>query len=161
MPILPTTASPELSPRPTFRSRCLRPSSFASCSKRAFNGAIACTIARAERQPSSACFGSSRGAFQNAIIQSPIYLSMVPFLARIMSVRGVKSLLISTVSPSASNNSEILVNPLTSQNKSVISRFAPPSVNKAGSSTTCSTMAGDKYFEKASLVCRLSASSLA
>ena len=80
-------------------------------------------------------------------MQSPIYLSIVPFLLIISLVRGVRNLFISFVSPCGSDlkDSEIVVKPLTSQNKKVIFFVSPPSTNLSGSAASCSTKAGDRY----------------
>ena len=48
-------------------------------------------------QASAACSGTSIGAFQNAMTQSPMYLSIVPSCARIASLSGVSRRLISVV----------------------------------------------------------------
>ena len=45
---------------------------------------------------------SSSGAFQNAMIASPIYLSMVPLRAMIALVSGVRKRFISAVRPCGS-----------------------------------------------------------
>ena len=47
-------------------------------------------MANAERTPFIACSGSSSGAFQNAMMQSPIYLSIVPLRSRMTLVIGVR-----------------------------------------------------------------------
>ena len=61
------------------------------------------------------------------MIQSPIYLSIVPLTLIISLVRGVKNLFINFVKPCGSDlkDSEIVVNPLTSQNKNVIFLVSP------------------------------------
>src|SRR5205807_5998526 len=49
------------------------------------------SMARALPQASSACAGSSSGAFQNAMMQSPMYLSIVPWKRSMISlVIGLK-----------------------------------------------------------------------
>ena len=56
--------------------------------------------------------------------------------------------------------SEIVVKPLTAQNKNVIFFVSPPRTNLSGSSANCSTSAGDRYCEKAPLICFFSFASL-
>jgi hypothetical protein len=70
-----------------------------------------------------ACSGVSTGAPQNAITQSPMYLSIVPRLARMMPVSRVKTSLSRACSWIGSMCSDILVKPRMSQNITVISRF--------------------------------------
>ena len=101
-------------------------------------------MASAERQAFLACSGSSKGAFQNAMMQSPIYLSMVPLPSRMMSVIGVRNLLMNRVSSSASNFSEIVVKSRISQNSIVMGFISPPRVSFSGWAASCSTTAGDR-----------------
>ena len=62
-------------------------------------------------------------------------------------MRGVKNLLINFVKPCGSDlkDSEIVVNPLTSQKKNVIFFVSPPKTSLSGSSASCSTRAGERY----------------
>src|SRR5260370_17520106 len=79
-------------------------------------------MSSAASQALSWCSLSSSGAFQNAMMASPIYLSIVPLRARIALVRGVRNRFISFVNPCGSclKDSEMVVKPLTSENMMVI-----------------------------------------
>ena len=90
------------------------------------------------------------------MMASPIYLSMVPLRARIALVSGVSKRFISPVRPCGSSLkvSEIVVNPRTSENMMVISRYSPPSTSFSGDCVSCSTRAGDRYWPKAERICR-------
>ena len=70
-------------------------------------------IASADSHAWRPCLASSSGAFQNAMMQSPMYLSMVPLRSRIRSDIGVRKRLIRLVSPWGAplNSSEMPVNP--------------------------------------------------
>ena len=78
--------------------------------------------------------GQGSGAFQKAITQSPIYLSMVPASARMAPESGSSSRLTSAVSRSGQSfrRSDRLVKPRTSQNRTVRLRLSPPSLREAG-----------------------------
>ncbi len=103
-------------------------------------------MASALSQAWSAWRGSSSGAFQNAMMQSPMYLSIVPFRDMMMSVMGVRNRLMSCVSPCGFvlNVSEIAVKPRTSQNSMVIARVSPPSFRRCGCSASRFTMSGER-----------------
>ena len=77
-------------------------------------------------------------------MQSPIYLSIVPSLVMMISVIGVKNLLMSFVNPCGSvlNCSLIGVNPRMSQNNNVSSLVSPPNFNKSGFLCNFLTIAG-------------------
>ena len=145
--MFPTTQPPVFSPIPIFNSKKSLFSDLASCSLISLSSFSALCILNAASQETCSCLSTSIGAFQKAIIQSPIYLSIVPFLFMISLVRGVKNLFISFVKPCGSDlkASEIVVNPLTSQKRNVIFFVSPPKTNLSGSSANCSTRAGDRY----------------
>jgi hypothetical protein len=82
--MLPTTQRPVLSPTPM----AMLGSPSAASSR--LSAAIASSMPSAPRAPRNACSGSSSGAFQNAMMQSPIYLSMVPFSASTQFDSGVR-----------------------------------------------------------------------
>ena len=90
---------------------------------------------------------SSSGAFQNAIMQSPIYLSIVPLHSKTSLVRLVSKILIISVSFSGVSfrASDIVVKPLTSQNMIVIFLLSPPNFSFSGSAIKVSTIAGERY----------------
>ena len=96
-------------------------------------------MASAARQALAAWLSSISGAFQNAITASPMNLSMVPRLARMMSESGVNSLLTKRISVSASMPSEMREKPRTSAKSSVTSRVSPPSLRRVGSAASSST----------------------
>ena len=115
--------------------------------KSLFNFSNASLIANAASIALTLWFGSSAGAFQNAIIQSPIYLSIVPSLFKISFDRTVSKLLIKSVKASGSSLyfSEIEVKPLMSENKNVISFRSPPSFRDSLDLASFSTITGDIY----------------
>ena len=77
---------------------------------------------RARRgNPRSRGSASSNGAPQNAITASPMYLSSVPLWRKTICVISVRYSLSSAASSCASSFSEMLVNPRTSLNITVIS----------------------------------------
>ena len=88
--MLPTTQSPVLMPTLTFRGICLLPLSPASAFSAWFNTSSSSNITRADSQACSGWSSSSRGAFQNAMFQSPMYLSMVPLRAGTPVARGMR-----------------------------------------------------------------------
>ena len=114
----------------------------------------------AARQACAACSASSSGAFQNAMMQSPMYLSIVPLHPSTTSVIGVSSRLTRAVRPcgSALYCSEIVVKPRTSQNMMVMVRCSPPSRSRSGCFASSSTSSGARYCLKAPRTCRRSAS---
>ena len=81
---------------------------------------------------SAAWRSTSSGAFQNAMIASPMYLSIVPRWLRIRSVIGVRNRFMNRVRPCGSNCSDMRVKPRTSVNITVISRISPPSCSNSG-----------------------------
>ena len=92
---------------------------------------------RAPRTGVPSCSAISIGAFQNAMMQSPIYLSMVPVVEEDDGHRGEEAIdepgqtLRVVFSPSA-----IVVKPRISQNLKVIPRASPPSSRKLRGSAT-------------------------
>ncbi len=70
--------------------------------------------------------GSSSGAFQNAMMQSPIYLSMVPCASVMISLIGEVKLFIRCVSSCGVSPSDIVVKPRMSQNITVSVLASPP-----------------------------------
>ena len=130
-------------PMPMRTSREFRPAA-AACSRHA-SLSVNHAALHVERGAAGALRhgrASSSGAFQNAMMASPMYLSMVPRLRRMMSVSGVSSLLMKCVSSAAVRPSEIAVKSRTSQNISDSSRTSPPSSSRDGSATMSSTTAG-------------------
>ena len=101
------------------------------------------TMAIADWQACAAWSSSSSGAFQNAMMASPMYLSMVPRLVRMISDSGVSRLLMKVVSSCAVIVSEIEVKLRTSQKSSVSSRTAPPSSSFSGWAMISLTTIGD------------------
>ena len=99
-------------------------------------------IVSADRAAFAAWFGSSSGAFQNAMMASPMYLSIVPRFSRMISDNGVSRLLMKLVSSCAFMRSEIEVKLRTSQNSSVSSRTSPPSSSLSGWAMISFTTAG-------------------
>ena len=89
------------------------------------------------------CAASSSGAFQNAMIASPMYLSTVPSSPRMMSVIGDRYSLRKVDSSTAVNPSDSVVNERMSQNITVRSRFSPPSCRRSGFSASRATTAGE------------------
>ncbi|MNC92660.1 hypothetical protein D3C83_91250 [compost metagenome] len=71
-PMLPTLMRPVLRPTPIWISGQFRD---LKCGCRLFSARC---ISMAARMPLRACIGSGSGAPQNAMMQSPMYLSMVP-----------------------------------------------------------------------------------
>ena len=145
--MLPTTQSPVLIPMPT--AIVFLPSAASS----SLSFCMARPIAIAAWTANFACSGWSVGAFQNAIMQSPIYLSMVPSVSKISSERTESNLLINWVNPSGSSLycSEMPVNPRISENSMVISLVSPPRTNDSLDFASLSTMAGARYWENAVL----------
>ena len=132
--MLPTTQGPVLMPMPTFIGRKGWPAASASRGARAFSARARSIIRSAASQAFASCAGSSSGAFQNAMMASPMYLSIVPLRSMMTLVSGVSSRFISVVRPCGSRLycSEIVVKPRTSQNISVMSRSSPPSTSFSG-----------------------------
>ena len=60
-------------------------------------------MSSAASQALSSWVGSSSGAFQNAMIASPMYLSIVPLRSMMALVSGVRKLFISAVRPCGSS----------------------------------------------------------
>ena len=83
--------------------------------------------------------GSSSGAFQNAMMQSPIYLSIVPLCSVMISVIGDRNSLMKCVSVWASMPSDEVVKPRMSQNMIVMTRISPPSASFSGLRASSST----------------------
>ena len=99
-------------------------------------------ISSVARQASLAWSGSSSGAFQNAMMELPIYLSMVPSFSITASVIGVRKSLSRAVSAVASIRSEMVVKSRMSQNMMVRSRTSPPRRSSPGFATSRFTIAG-------------------
>ena len=156
--MLPTQHVPVFKPIPIFKGRNSLLLLMASLSSSWLSSSNFSNITSAELQASVTWVGTSTGAFQNAIMQSPMYLSMVPIRSIITCVIGVRNLFISCVRPSGSYSSDIEVKPRTSQNIIEISFISPPSFSCSGSDANCSTSAGDKYIPKAPLTLARSAS---
>ena len=100
--------------------------------------------------------GSSSGAFQNAIRQSPIYLSIVPPCASTISDSGVSSRLISVVSRSGSSFSALgdggEAAHVAEQDGQLLPLAAELQLRRVAASR--STSAGDRYCEKARVMPR-------
>ena len=97
-----------------------------------------------------ACSGSSSGAPQNAMIASPMYLSMVPRCFWITLVSGVRKLFMSSDSSCglSLNCSEMVVKPRTSENSTVISLDLPAMVNDSGLAAISATRSAGTYSPK-------------
>ena len=100
--MLPTTQVPVLRPTPTLSGMNGRPPSLASCSRAWLSSSTRSSMSSAASQALTWCSLSSSGAFQNAMMASPIYLSMVPLRLRIALVSGVRKRFISAVRPCGS-----------------------------------------------------------
>ena len=150
--MLPTSASPVLMPIPILISGSC---SAANCW---FNFFSSSCISIAAQTALVSWSGSSMGAFQNAIMQSPMNLSMVPPCLIMMSVILVRNLLISLVKPSGSPLycSLIGVNPLMSENMKVMVLVSPPNFKSEGSFCSLATMSGDRYVPNCFFICCLS-----
>ena len=143
--MFPTQQDPVFIPMPIETGGLIFPSNADFSSRLSLKSFSPFIMARAAVAASSLCFGLSIGAFQKAMIASPMYLSMVPRCLRIISVIGVRYSLIKLVSSVADILSEICVKPLISENIMVISFVSPPSFKRSGSSANFSTRSGDKY----------------
>src|SRR6266545_4170695 len=98
----------------------------------------------------SAWSGCSCGAPQNAMIASPMYLSRVPWFSETMiSVIGVRYSFRSSRRTCGSSFSEMDVNPRMSLNRTVRTRFSPPSWTEPPFESTSSTFAGARKRLKA------------
>src|SRR6516164_3787105 len=100
-----------------------------------------------------------KGGPQNAMIPSPIYLSMMPLLRRTGSDITVMYRFSTLTSPAGVMPSLKAVNPFMSQNKIVISRRAPLASVSSGRSSSPATMRGSTYFPKVSRICALTRNS--
>ena len=142
--MLPTQAIPVLTPTPILTS----PSPLARKPKasRAFSAAIALRIFSAARHARAAWPSTSTGAFQNAMMESPIYLSMVPSSCWISFDSGASSVLMKPTSSVAFSASEIGVKLLTSMNITVMSRASPPSRSASGDFSSCASSSGARYW---------------
>ena len=96
-PMFPTIQSPVDMPMPTFMGgRFKGLSSSLSCF-------VASIISIADITALELRSSQSKGAFQNAIIQSPMYLSIVPSFFKIIFVCTSRNLFISCTNPSGSS----------------------------------------------------------
>src|SRR5215218_7347308 len=73
--MLPTTQGPVLMPMPTFMGRKGWPAASASARRSALRRSSASSMRKAASQAFASCAASSSGAFQNAMMASPMYLS--------------------------------------------------------------------------------------
>src|SRR5215204_1551820 len=114
--------------------------------------------AQGRSQAFASCAASSSGAFQNAMMASPMYLSIVPLRSTMALVSGVNSRFIRWVRPCGSSLycSEIVVKPRTSENSTVMTRSSPPSTSFSGDWASCSTSTGERYCPKAERIWRRS-----
>ena len=82
------------------------------------------------------------------MMQSPMYLSIVPRCAMMISLIGVSKRLISRVGAGGFdlNPSEIAVNPRRSQNMIVIGRVSPPSCKRSGCAASTATISRARYW---------------
>ena len=88
--MLPTTQGPVLMPMPTFIGRKGWPAASASARRSALRRSSASSMRNAASQAFASWAGSSSGAFQNAMMASPMYLSIVPLRSTMALVSGVK-----------------------------------------------------------------------
>lgn len=86
-----------------------------------------------------ACSGSTSGVFQNAMMQLPMYLSILPFCSVMISVIGDRKLFMNFVNVLASMPSARLVNPRMSQNMMVIVRVSPSRTSFSGCAASSCT----------------------
>ena len=143
--MLPTIQSPVLMPMP------ISMASFPSPTNSLFSSLSAFRILTPAWMASSGWLSCEAGAFQKAIMQSPMYLSMVPSHSKISLERVVNKRLIKSVRASGSclYCSEILVKPRISENSIVISLRSPPSFRDSLDSARRFTISGDIYCAKA------------
>src|SRR6516164_1833572 len=76
--MFPTTQGPVFNPIPTCSGLYVPPFWSASCLNCRLSLSARASISRPASQALTSCCGSSSGAFQNAMIASPMYLSIVP-----------------------------------------------------------------------------------
>ena len=151
LPILPTIQVPVLTPEPMLMSGS--PLSLKSF----FNLSVSMAHSIDVLTAISAWFSQSSGAFQNAMIQSPMYLSTVPPFSRTILVIRFRQSLITSTNPSGSSlflqYSDIGVNPTMSINRKLISFLSPPSLNLLGSFCNSATCLGSRYVSNCFLIC--------
>ncbi len=154
-PILPTLQGPLLMPIPTPTGMKGFPVICASWANLPF------TWSRALRMPSAACSEcracstSFVGAFQKAMMQSPIYLSSVPRCSLMITfVSGVRVELIRCVSSWGFSFSAILVKSRISENITDSTRSSPPSFTSSPVLAISFTNSGARYMPKVSFICR-------
>jgi hypothetical protein len=113
---------------------------------------------KAASQAFASWAASSSGAFQNAMMASPMYLSIVPLRSTMALVSGVNSRFIRCVRPCGSSLycSAMVVKPRTSENSTVMTRSSPPSTSFSGDWASCSTSTGERYCPKAERIWRRS-----
>ena len=98
----------------------------------AFSRLSARSISKRARHARRAWSGWESGAFQNAMIASPMYLSIVAPLSIRTRVIGVRKSLSRAVRETGSSPSDSVVKPRMSQNRTVSSRSSPPSFRRGG-----------------------------
>src|SRR5215204_3964444 len=76
--MLPTTQGPVLMPMPTFMGRKGWPAASASARRSALRRSSASSMRKAASQAFASCAASSSGAFQNAMMASPMYFVDCP-----------------------------------------------------------------------------------
>ena len=113
--MLPTDMTPVLSPMPTSTGGA------PWAARSAFSSRMACSMASAASTARRAWSGMATGAPQKAMTQSPMYLSMVPWCARMTCVSRVSTSFSSACKASGSRVSDKVVKPRRSQNMTVSS----------------------------------------
>ncbi len=101
-------------------------------------------MASAARSAARTWSGTSTGAFQNAIMPSPMNLSSVPPVSSTCCVSGVWTEFRKPTTSSAESRSEREVKPRMSENSTVRMRVSPPSTRRDGSRARLSTTAGER-----------------
>ena len=88
--MLPTTHGPVLMPMPTFIGRKCWPCGLGLARRSALSRSSASSMRSAASQAFASWSASSSGAFQNAMMASPMYLSIVPLRSTMAFVSGVR-----------------------------------------------------------------------
>jgi hypothetical protein len=113
--MLPTATGPVPRPMPTASAPC------PAAARSALKAWIAARMSSAASTACRACRGLATGAPQNAITQSPMYLSMVPWWRAMTPLRRSSSSRSSACSSAGGRVSARLVKPFRSQNMIVSS----------------------------------------
>ena len=135
----PTFIGPVLTPMPI--ASCGQP----RCAKATPSSRIAFCIPSAAATASCGWRGFGSGAPQNAMIASPMYLSIVPRLSWMTAVIGVRYAFISADSSRGGSRSDSVVKSRTSEKSTVSSRLSPSIEKRSPVSRICATRSRGTY----------------